>query len=109
VLVAGDVELDPRLARAARATVEELADEVCFLSRVCDRADGQAICVERVGSVQATRGPSAGLGEDLRLRGRGVVGSGLELGDELIQLSAFTSEGGRMLRPARIARPTARG
>ena len=74
-------------------------------------AAGKAIegFLERVGSARATRGPSAGLGEDLRLRGRGVVGSGLELGDELIQLSAFTSEGGRTLRPARIARPTARG
>ena len=64
--------------------------------------------LERVGSGQATGGPSAGLGEDLRLRGESVVGSGLELGDELLQLSAFTSEGGRTLRPARIARQTAR-
>ena len=40
-----------------------------------------------------TRGPSASLGEDLRLRGPGVIGSGLELVGERIQLSAaFTSD-----------------
>jgi hypothetical protein len=53
-----------------------------------------------------TRGPSAGLGQDLRLRGEGVIGSGLELDGELIQLSAFTSHGGTRL--GRIARPSRR-
>ena len=50
------------------------------------------------------RRPSVGLGEDLRLTGTGVVGSGLELEGELIQLSAFPSEG----RVTRIARPSRR-
>jgi len=87
-----------------------------YLLDALERLDGKAAggervegFLERVGSARATRGPSAGLGEDLRLRGESVVGSGLELGDELLQLSAFTSEGGRTLRPARIARPAARG
>lgn len=35
------------------------------------------------------RGPAVGLGEDLRLAGTGVVGSGLALDDEVIQLSAY--------------------
>ena len=35
-----------------------------------------------------------GLGQDVRLRGPGVIGSGLELDRERIQLSAFTSDGG---------------
>jgi hypothetical protein len=53
-----------------------------------------------------TRGPSAGLGDDLRLRGEGVIGSGLQLDGELIQLSAFTGDGGPRL--GRIARPSRR-
>ena len=36
------------------------------------------------------RQPSAGRGEDLRLRGFGVLGSGLSLGDELVQISAYS-------------------
>jgi hypothetical protein len=39
-----------------------------------------------------SRGLSAGLGEDVRLRDDGIVGSGLELEEELIQLCAFSSE-----------------
>ena len=41
---------------------------------------------------ERARQPSAGLGEDVRLRGSGVIGSGLELDGELLQLSAFTSD-----------------
>jgi hypothetical protein len=53
-----------------------------------------------------SRGPSAGLGEDVRVRGDGIVGSGLELDGELVQLCAFSSgnEGSR----TRIARPSVR-
>jgi hypothetical protein len=39
------------------------------------------------------RSPSAGLGDDLRLAGTDVVGSGLLVGDEVLQLSAFTTRG----------------
>jgi ARG and Rhodanese-Phosphatase-superfamily-associated Protein domain len=52
------------------------------------------------------RRPSAGLGEDLRLRGEGVVVSGLELDSELIQLCAFSTEAPGM--STRIKRPSAR-
>jgi hypothetical protein len=48
---------------------------------------------------------SAGRGDDLRLRGPGVTGSGLSLDGELVQLSAFTTEPdartGRITRPSR--------
>ena len=53
-----------------------------------------------------SRGPSAGLGEDIRLRADGIVGSGLELGGELVQLCAFSSENGAAR--TRIAPPSRR-
>jgi hypothetical protein len=63
--------------------------------------------VDRVSAAEVTRGPAAGLGVDLRLRGPGVVGSGLELDGELLQLSAFTTAAepvaGRIARPSRRA------
>ena len=43
-------------------------------------------------SAPSTRQASAGLGEDLRLAGSGLVGSGLALGDELVQLCVFSAE-----------------
>jgi hypothetical protein len=54
-----------------------------------------------------SRRPSPGLGDDVRLRGEDVIGSGLELQGELVQLSVFSSvaEAG----PATsIARPSRR-
>jgi hypothetical protein len=68
------------------------------------REEVEAFVVAATGSL-ATRRPSAGLGDDVRLRGDGVIGSGLELDGELLQLSAFTSDGPRV---GRIARPSAR-
>jgi len=44
----------------------------------------------------------------VRLRGENVIGSGLELEGELIQLSAFTSRDGGRRAFGRIARPSAR-
>ncbi len=48
---------------------------------------------------------SAGLGHDVRLRSANVIGSGLELDDELLQICAFTSDSndhvGRIARPSR--------
>jgi hypothetical protein len=61
-----------------------------------------------VDSSLLARQPSAGLGEDVRLRGDRVIGSGLELDAELIQLSAFTSEDGGARAFGRIARPSRR-
>jgi ARG/rhodanese/phosphatase superfamily protein len=60
--------------------------------------------VDEVAGSELTSGPASGLGADLRLRGPGVVGSGLELDGELIQLSAFTitaeAADGRIARPS---------
>ncbi len=53
-----------------------------------------------------SRGPSAGAGEDVRLHGDGIVGSGLELEGELVQLCAFSTEN-RGTR-TRIAQPSRR-
>ena len=47
-----------------------------------------------VGAVTAAprrREPSPGLGEDVRLCAKGIVGSGLELDGELLQLSGFST------------------
>jgi hypothetical protein len=86
-----------------------------YLLDALERLDGRATSVERsaafvdaVGEARATRGPSPGLGRDVRLRGAGVIGSGLALGEETIQLSAFTSQEGGARAFGRIARPSRR-
>ena len=86
-----------------------------YLLDAIERLDRRATSVERlstfvdeVAAASTTRGPSAGRGEDLRLRGPSLVGSGLELDGETIQLSAFTSEDGGARAFGRIARPSAR-
>ncbi len=68
-------------------------------------ADGDRLAgfVESIGTATRARQASAGLGEDVRLRGGRVVGSGLELDGELLQLCAFTGDerSGRIARPSR--------
>jgi hypothetical protein len=82
--------------------------------RTLDRLDGkpapQAFLptfLQWIDSAEASRQPSAGLGDDVRLRGERVIGSGLELDGELLQLSAFRSENAGRAH-GRIARPSAR-
>jgi hypothetical protein len=53
-----------------------------------------------------SRQPSAGRGEDVRLHAGGVVGSGLELDGETLQLCAFTTNGHG--ERTEIARPSRR-
>jgi len=86
-----------------------------YLLDALERLDRRSTSVERiarfvddVGSARVTRGPSAGLGADVRLRGEGMIGSGLELDGETIQLSAFTSDDAGERAFGRIARPSAR-
>ena len=56
-----------------------------------------------------SRQPSAGLGEDIRVSGERVLGSGLELEGEVIQLSVFMgSERRNRDTFGRIARPSRR-
>lgn len=69
-----------------------------YLLDAIERLDGKPAGAEvldrfvaAVGAGATVRQPSAGRGEDIRLRGAGVVGSGLALGEELVQLSAFTT------------------
>jgi hypothetical protein len=47
--------------------------------------------VDEVVDAPLTRGPAAGLGSDVRLQGPAVLGSGLELHGEAIQLSAYST------------------
>lgn len=62
--------------------------------------------LEAVFTVPRSRRESPGLGEDVRLAGERLVGSGLELDGELVQLCAFSSDA-RSTR-THIARPSAR-
>ena len=91
--------LYPRLLRGYMLDALERLDQ--------PRSDGIKTFVDAVTSAGQTRRPSAGLGEDLRLDGADVVGSGLELDGELLQLSVFTSAR-ESRRFGRIARPSRR-
>ena len=67
--------------------------------------DRQQAFVEAIESAATARSASPGLGQDVRLSGDGLLGSGLELDGELLQVCAFTSgeRGGRIARPSRRA------
>jgi hypothetical protein len=82
-----------------------------YLLDALERLDGSRVDAEPflagVGAAPRKLGPSAGLGEDVRLSGPAVVGSGLALDGELIQLSAFTA-GAERSRAAGISRPSRR-
>jgi hypothetical protein len=86
-----------------------------YLLDALERLDGPPAPIEQVrgfldevSDAVVSRGPSPGLGSDVRLRGPGVVGSGLELDGERVQLSAFTSGDGGQRAFGRIARPSRR-
>lgn len=86
-----------------------------YLLDATERLDGEPAARDRLQafvaatrSAERSRRPSAGLGEDVRLRGDGIVGSGLELDRELLQLCAFSSDGARDGARTRILRPSRR-
>ena len=86
-----------------------------YLLDALERLDGPPtpfavvpVFLARVARAEQAQQPSVGLGEDIRLRGEDIIGSGLELEGELIQLSAFSSEGGGRRAFGRIARPSTR-
>lgn len=84
-----------------------MLDALERLDRLATRGKQMIGFVAEIASAQRTCRPSAGLGQDLRLESASVIGSGLELDGELLQLSGFTS--GRERRPfGRIARPSRR-
>jgi hypothetical protein len=68
-------------------------------------ADSEGFVAE-VAKATTRTSASAGRGDDLRLSGNGVTGSGLELDGELLQLSAFTATPEKP--HGHIASPTAR-
>ena len=68
--------------------------------------DGLSEFLAAVDAAPRSHGPSAGLGEDVRLVAETVLGSGLELDGELIQLCAFTRQGHGPR--TRITRPSGR-
>jgi hypothetical protein len=83
-----------------------MLDALERLDRPAASEETAAEFVSEVVAAEGTRRPSAGLGEDLRLESAGVLGSGLELEGELLQLSAFSSARewrthGRIVRPSR--------
>jgi hypothetical protein len=78
------VSLYPKLRRGY------LLDAIERLDGTPAPADALERFVATVDAGAMVRQPSAGRGEDLRLRGVGVLGSGLSLGDELVQLSAYS-------------------
>jgi hypothetical protein len=86
-----------------------------YLLDALDRLDGRATptarllgFVDEVADAPVLRAPSVGLGTDLRLRGPGVLGAGLERDGETIQVSGFTADDERPRTTARIARPSRR-
>jgi len=81
-----------------------LLDALERLDRKPASADSLTGFVQSVSAATHARQASAGLGEDVRLRRESVIGSGLELNGELLQVCAFTSDD----RSGRIARPSRR-
>ena len=86
-----------------------------YLLDALERLDGKPTSrgtvdelVAAVGRSEATRQPSVGLGDDLRLRTENAIGSGLELDGEVVQLSAFRSDDAGRRAFGRIARPSRR-
>ena len=47
------------------------------------------VVIKRLCSCTERRAPSVALGEDVRFEGKGVIGSGLAVDGELVQLSAY--------------------
>ena len=84
-----------------------------YLLDALERLDGEPAGEERLAGFLAAAGaapskgePSAGLGDDLRLATGGLVGSGLALDGELLQLSVFSAD--ETGPKTRVARPSRR-
>jgi hypothetical protein len=85
-----------------------------YLLDAIERLDGEAAnCralesfVERIEAAPRSRRRSVGLGNDVRLRAQRIVGSALEIDDELVQLSAFSADDSGEVK-TRVARPSRR-
>jgi hypothetical protein len=96
------VQLWPKLRRGY------LLDALEALDRKPAAPETVAAFLDVVAAARPAQQPSVGLGYDIRLRGERVVGSGLELDGELLQLSAFTTTDGHDRAFGPIARPSHR-
>jgi hypothetical protein len=85
-----------------------LLDALDRLDRAAAAAGAVSSFISDLSKTTAVRRPSAGRGDDVRLHGEGLLGSGLELDGELLQLSAFTNTENRRRSRGRIARPSRR-
>jgi hypothetical protein len=85
-----------------------LLDALDRLDRAAAAAGAVTSFVADFSKATAVRRTSAGRGDDVRLHGDGLLGSGLELEGELLQLSAFTNTDNRRRPTGRIARPSRR-
>jgi hypothetical protein len=74
----------------------------------CEPAGFETLGAHYLATLEAPRSrrPSADLGEDLRFRGYGVVGSSLELTGEVVQMCAFSTDAENATTT--IARPSQR-
>jgi hypothetical protein len=84
-----------------------------YLLDAVEHLEGTGVSYERLAGFLAAADTapsksqnSAGLGEDLRLAGSGLVGSGLTLEDELVQLCVFSADEERPRTS--VARPSRR-
>jgi ARG/rhodanese/phosphatase superfamily protein len=85
-----------------------------YLLDAIERLDGKAAersvlesFAELIDTAPRSRRASVALGDDVRLRTGGIVGSGLEVDGELLQLCAFSSDDSARL-VTRVARPSRR-
>jgi hypothetical protein len=84
-----------------------LLDAIEWLNGAPANAEALDEFLSEVELAPRSRAASVALGQDVRLRGKGVVGSALELERELVQLCAFSTD--EAVAPqARILRPTRR-
>ncbi len=93
-------------------TTGYMLDALAAPDRAAPPEGAAAEFLGQVAAAPRTEGPGVGLGTDLRIAGPGVLGSGLALDGELLQITAFrtgTADGGAAPIPAiRIARPSHR-
>jgi hypothetical protein len=93
----------------SKLRVGYLLDSLDQLDRPVANPTAARNLVSSLSTIDTVRRPSAGRGDDLRLSGMEILGSGLELEGEIVQLSAFSRSGlhtsGRM---GRISRPSRR-
>jgi hypothetical protein len=85
-----------------------------YLLDAIERLDGEAAnrralesFVERIEAAPRSRRRSVGLGNDVRLRAQRIVGAALEIDDELVQLSGFSTDDSGEVK-TKVARPSRR-